>query len=69
MFKSPPAGRYVPMLAEAYGNQGHPKKGLSLLDEALGVVDETEIRKEEAELHRLKGELLLKHTLPDEQQA
>ena len=47
------------MLATAYGNVGQPEAGLPLLDEALAVVDENGERPFEAELYRLKGDLLL----------
>jgi TOMM system kinase/cyclase fusion protein len=47
------------LLAEAYGEVGQTEEGLTLLAEALAVVDKTEERYWEAELHRLKGELLL----------
>jgi predicted ATPase len=47
------------LLAEAYGNIGQAEEGLSLLTEALAEVDKTEARRHEAELYRLKGELML----------
>jgi class 3 adenylate cyclase/predicted ATPase len=47
------------LLAEAYGSIGQPAEGLALLAEALTTVDRTGERVWEAELHRLKGELLL----------
>jgi predicted ATPase len=47
------------LLAEAYGSIGQPAKGLHLLAEALTTVDCTGERGWEAELYRLKGELLL----------
>jgi len=50
---------YLALLAEAYGTIGQPKEGLGVLREALAVVDKTGERWWEAELHRLKGELLL----------
>jgi predicted ATPase len=46
-------------LAEACGQVGEVGKALDLLDEALGLVDESGEHCWEAELHRLKGELLL----------
>jgi adenylate cyclase len=39
---------------------GKAKEGLALLSEGLGLVDKNGERCWEAELHRLKGELLLK---------
>jgi predicted ATPase len=46
-------------LAEAYGGDGQPEAGLQVLDEALAAVRDTGERMYEAELHRLKGDLLL----------
>jgi predicted ATPase len=48
------------MLAEAYMNTGRLDDGLSALQEALAVGEETEDGQNESERHRLKGELLLK---------
>jgi predicted ATPase/class 3 adenylate cyclase len=50
---------FLSLLAEAYGKVGKPEEGLTVLDEALAIVDNTEERNWEVELHRLKGELLL----------
>jgi len=47
------------LLAEAYGKTGQPEEGLAALTEALTMVDRTGERFYEAELYRLKGELLL----------
>jgi len=46
-------------LAEAYGKVGQEEEGLPLLAEALAQVEKTGERWYAAELHRLKGELLL----------
>jgi predicted ATPase len=46
-------------LAQVYGQVGEIGKALDLLDEALGLVDVNGERCWEAELYRLKGELLL----------
>jgi len=46
-------------LAQAQGNAGRPEEGLSTLAEALAIVEETGERHWEAELYRLRGELLL----------
>jgi predicted ATPase len=46
------------MVAEAYGKVGLIAEGLALLAEALRQVEMTGERKYEAELYRLKGELL-----------
>src|SRR5262249_43162152 len=46
-------------LAEAYGKGGQAKEGLLLLDNALAVIHVSDERYYEAEIYRLKGELLL----------
>jgi predicted ATPase len=56
-------------LAEAYGKVGQTNEGLTLLAEALTLMNETEERLGEAELYRIKGELLLKQAVPDEHEA
>jgi predicted ATPase len=48
------------LLAEAYNTVGEPAAGLAVLAEALALVEQTEERFWEAEIYRLKGELLLK---------
>jgi predicted ATPase len=60
---------FLGLLAEAYGEDGHPEAGLNALDEALAVVDDTEARFFEAELYRLKGTLLLRQSVADAAQA
>jgi len=50
---------HLALLAEAYGKAGQVKEGLTALAEALAAVDRTGERWYEAELYRLKGELLL----------
>ena len=45
-------------LGEVYGAGGHSEAGLQVLDEALAAVRDTGERMYEAELYRLKGELL-----------
>jgi predicted ATPase len=47
------------LLAAVYGKGGQVEEGLSVLAEALAAVDRTGERMYEAELYRLKGELLL----------
>ncbi len=47
------------MLAEAYGKVGQAEEGLSVLAEALDVVDKNGEGEYEAELYRLKGQLTL----------
>jgi predicted ATPase len=51
---------FLCLLAEACMKTGHLDEGLGALTEALAAADEHEIRHYEAEIHRLKGELLLK---------
>jgi predicted ATPase len=58
---------YLALLAEAYGTMGESEAGLTVLDEALTLVDKNDERWCEAELHRLKGELLLLAQSPDNQ--
>jgi predicted ATPase len=50
---------YLGLLAEALARAGRSEEGLSELDEALALVERTGERLYEAELHRLRGELLL----------
>jgi tetratricopeptide (TPR) repeat protein len=50
---------YLAPLAEAYGQAGQVDEGLQVLAEALVYVEQAGERWWEAELHRLKGELLL----------
>jgi predicted ATPase len=54
------------LLAEAYERGNEVEEGLSVLAEALTVVDKTTEGYWEAELHRLKGELLLQQAVPDQ---
>jgi len=46
-------------LVEAQAKAGHPEEGLTTLAEALALVEQTAERHWEAELYRLRGELLL----------
>jgi DNA-binding winged helix-turn-helix (wHTH) protein/predicted ATPase len=57
------------LLAEAYGQAGQFEAGLETLAEALTQVAATEERCWEAELHRLKGVLLLQRSKSDVSQA
>jgi predicted ATPase len=50
------------LLAEARGTQGEPEIGLTVLTEALALIGTTGERWYEAELYRLKGELLLQQS-------
>jgi len=51
---------YLALLAEAYGKEGQAAEGLAMLSEALAIADQHGNRFNEAELYRLKGELLLR---------
>ena len=53
---------YLSMLGEAYTQAGRFEDAFAALNEALGVVEKNDDRFHEAELHRLKGELLLAAT-------
>jgi predicted ATPase len=57
------------LLIEAYEQDEQVEEGLAVLAKALGLVDKNEERVWEAELYRLKGELLLKQAVADEHQA
>ena len=50
---------YLALLAEAYGQGGQADEGLRVLTEALAGVQGSRERWWEAELYRLKGEILL----------
>jgi predicted ATPase len=50
---------YLCLLAEAHGKVGQIQEGLSLVAEALDIVNKTEERIREAELYRIKGMLTL----------
>src|SRR2546425_3356845 len=54
--------RALAVLAKACGQVGQGEEGLSLVAKALAVVDRTGERFDEAELHRLKGELTLQQS-------
>jgi predicted ATPase/class 3 adenylate cyclase len=58
---------YPSRLGEAYGRIGQAEEGLRLLAEALAMVDKDPWY--EAEMHRIKGELLLQQPVPDAPQA
>jgi len=46
------------LLGEAYDTNGQPVEGLNWLDEATQFIETTQERRDEAELHRLRGDLL-----------
>jgi predicted ATPase len=60
---------FLSLLSEAYGNQGRSEEGLAVLAEALADADARGERLYQAELYRLKGELLLQQAHPAPQEA
>ncbi len=58
---------FLALLAEAYGHTGRAEEGLSVLAESLDVHEKTGERTCEAEIHRVKGDLLL--VQPSQNQA
>ena len=56
---------FLGMLAEVHRSLGQPEAGLTALREALTLVETTGERYYAAELHRLKGELLLPQAAPE----
>jgi predicted ATPase len=59
----------LPPLAEAYRKAGQIEEGLKALAEALALMDRTGGQEFKPEVHRIKGELLLKQKVPDVSQA
>jgi predicted ATPase len=51
--------QYLTILAEAYGLASQPEDGLRQLDDAERLMEKTQERWAEAEMHRLRGTLLL----------
>jgi TOMM system kinase/cyclase fusion protein len=60
---------YLALLAEAHSARGEPEAGLAVLTEALTLVDTRGERYYEAELYRLKGELLLQQSSDNHMEA
>jgi predicted ATPase len=60
---------YLALFAEAHSIIGQPHAGLTVLAEALTLVDTTGERWYEPELHRLKGELLLQQSSDNHTEA
>jgi predicted ATPase len=50
---------FVPSFLRLLAVAGQPKEGLKYLDEAAHHIDAMQVRYEEAEMHRLRGELLI----------
>jgi predicted ATPase len=60
---------FLALLAEAYGTIGQPEAGLTVLAEALALVDTTGERLYAPELYRLKGALLLQQSSDNQADA
>jgi predicted ATPase len=60
---------YLTRLAEAYMQVGRLDDGLSALTEASVAADENEQRQNESEIHRVKGELLLRQEVSNAAEA
>ena len=60
---------FLGLLAEAYGRAGQVEEGLRALDEALEAMQTTEESFYEAEVYRLKGELLLQQSAEHQGEA
>jgi predicted ATPase len=60
---------FLAVLAEMYGKAGNPEKGLSTVEEALALAHNSGECYYEAELYRLRGQLLLMPDAGDEQGA
>jgi predicted ATPase len=60
---------FLGLLAERYGQWGQADAGIDLINEALMLVEETGERRWEAEIHRLKGQLLLRQDDSDTAEA
>ena len=63
---------WMSLLVDTYQRTGQVEEGLTLVAEALNLVEQTEERYYEAELHRLQGELLLndeRRTMNDERRT
>ena len=52
------------VFAETETGQGDPERGIALLDEALATTDGAGYRAFSAELHRVRGDILLKRIAP-----
>ena len=60
---------FLSLLAETYGKAGQIDEGLTVLTEALALVNRTGERSSEAELYRLAGELSLQTNEPENRRA
>jgi predicted ATPase len=73
IYRATDAGIWLPyfltLLAETYGEASQPDAGLRLLDEAHTVMDNTQERFYEAEVHRVQGALVLAQAADQHAQA
>src|SRR5262249_23580902 len=60
---------HLALLAEVCAQVGQTAAGLEALAEALATLAKSGVRWWEAELHRLRGELLLQHAVPQPGEA
>jgi predicted ATPase/class 3 adenylate cyclase len=60
---------YLILLAEALAARGRAEEGLEALDEAATLIEETDERYVEAEMHRLRGALLLAQSADNQTEA
>jgi tetratricopeptide (TPR) repeat protein len=60
---------FAAMLAASYGKSDYTEEGLAAVDEALRRLEHSGERMAEAELHRIRGELLMMRDPPDDRQA
>jgi len=60
---------FLALLAEAYGQGKQEDEGLTVLEEALALTDQQASVIWEAEIHRLKGELLLARSAENQVEA
>jgi predicted ATPase len=60
---------HLALLAEASAQVGQTAEGLEAVGEALAMVAKSAVRWWEAELHRLRGELLLQHSVAQPEEA
>src|SRR5207237_10199912 len=72
-YRATGAGQAIPLwcilLAEVCAHLGHTEDGLQALAEAHTLVEQQEERVWEAEVHRLRGILLLQQTLTPQEEA
>ena len=60
---------FLLLLAEAHAAAGQAEAGLGALAEALALVERTDERYQEAEIHRLRGELSWQRSVADTPEA